>query len=140
VYSNSSAPNSGYNSPMTSTFPIPGGSLPHSRPNSRDGPIRLPSAPLTDIATRLTKVPPAKSSTAPYYVEGRSTTLAASMPPSTDFYARRSSLPPENPMNSSTSSLNSSLGMPEVTSWQVIPPSDLADPKNQKSPRKVAAA
>jgi GATA-binding protein len=142
VYSNSSAPNSGYNSPMTSTFPIPGGSLPHSRPSSRDGPIRLPSAPLTDIATRLTKVPPAKSSTAPYYVEGRSTTLATSMPPSSaDFYARRGSLPPENPMNSSGTPLNSSsLGMPEVTGWQVIPPSDLTDPKNQKSPRKVAAA
>jgi len=92
AYSNSSAPNSGYNSPMASSFAT---SLPHSRPSSRDGRIRLPTAPLTDIATRLTKVPPAKSSSAPYYIEGRSTTLGRPMPPSVDFYPRRSSLPSE---------------------------------------------
>jgi len=137
AYSNSSAPASGYNSPMTSSFDTP---LPHSRPSSREGPIRLPNAPLTDIATRLTKVPPAKSPSAPYYIEGRSTTLGRPMPPALDFYSRRSSLPTDVPLHP-TAQLTSTLGMPEVTGWQVIPPSDLStSPKQNRKPRKVAAA
>jgi len=118
---------------------MPSHSLPHSRPSSRDGPIRLPTAPLTDIATRLTKVPPAKAATAPYYVEGRSTTLGRPLAPPTEFYPRRTSLPTEAPLDPAAR-LSQTLGMPEVTGWQVIPPSDLTDSKNRKSPRKVAAA
>lgn len=136
AYSNSSAPGSGYNSPMGSSFAA---SLPHSRPSSRDGPIRLPTAPLTDIATRLTKIPPAKSSSAPYYIEGRSTTLGRPLPPSADFYARRGSLPSEGPINPAVR-LTSALGMPEVTGWQVIPPSDLSGSPKDRKLRKVVAA
>ncbi|KAF8524759.1 hypothetical protein JB92DRAFT_2879178 [Gautieria morchelliformis] len=142
---------SGYNSPMTSTFSIPQGHatptstpLPVSRPSSRDGPIRLPTAPLTDIATRLThqqqqphahahqqqqhsKLPPSKASSAPYYIEGRSTTLGRPLPP-----AQRAD---------AAGRLAGALGMPEVTGWQVIPPSDLeGSPKAARKPRKVAAA
>ncbi|KAF8592578.1 hypothetical protein K439DRAFT_1643677 [Ramaria rubella] len=141
AYSSSSNPNSGYNSPMSSSFSMPAnGSLPHSRPSSRDGPIRLPTAPLTDIATRLTKVPPTKASSAPYYIEGRSTTLGRPLPPSADYYSRRGSLPTDATTNAA-GRLASTLGMPEVTGWQVIPPSDLStSPKPSRKQRKVLAA
>lgn len=139
-YSGSSAPNSGYNSPMTSTFSVPPGTAmqPGSRPSSRDGPIRLPNAPLTDIATRLTKVPPpAKAASAPYYIEGRSTTLGRAPP--ADYYGRRGSLPSDTAISPS-GRLTSALGMPEVTGWQVIPQSDLSSSPKSRKARKVAAA
>lgn len=119
---------------MTSSFSIPNNT---SRPSSREGPIRLPTAPLTDIATRLTKVPPAKASSAPYYIEGRSTTLGRPLPPTADYYTRRGSLPID-----AAGRLTSTLGFPEVTGWQAIPPSDLStSPKSAaRKPRKVAAA
>jgi len=111
AYSGSSGPNSGYNSPMTTTFSIPTNNS-ISRPSSRDGPIRLPNAPLTDIATRLTKVPPPnKASSAPYYIEGRSTTLGRPLPPSADYYSRRGSLPTD--AISPSGRLTSTLGMPK---------------------------
>ncbi|GJJ07335.1 hypothetical protein Clacol_001536 [Clathrus columnatus] len=111
AYSNSSAPNSGYNSPMGSSFATP---LPHSRPSSREGPIRLPTAPLTDIATRLSKVPPAKSSSAPYYIEGRSTTLGRPMPSSMDIYPRRTTLPVD--MTLDAPRLAPTLGLAQILS------------------------
>ena len=109
-------PNSSFNSPAVSTFSIPRDPNSQSPPlGARDGGIRLPNAPLSDIAT-LTQSPlqrpasasshtmtPRKSATAPggYYAGGEG-----------DFYSRRSSCDGQSV---------TPPPMPEVTGWQSVP-------------------
>ncbi|KAG2073571.1 hypothetical protein BDR04DRAFT_1141125 [Suillus decipiens] len=61
-----SGPPSSYSSPSIATFPIPRSSQSPPIDNSPQGPIRLPNAPLTDIAS-LQQQAPRKSSTASGY-------------------------------------------------------------------------
>ncbi|KZS97799.1 hypothetical protein SISNIDRAFT_449380 [Sistotremastrum niveocremeum HHB9708] len=70
---NSSTPSSTYSSPMMSSFSIPGMPRSASPTGARelDMPIRLPNAPLSDIASMQQTSPgtksPMKSATSPYY-------------------------------------------------------------------------
>ncbi|KAI0307058.1 hypothetical protein B0F90DRAFT_1807756 [Multifurca ochricompacta] len=69
VYSSGSAPPSSYNSPSVTSFSLPVDRSSQSPPlGSRDGGIRLPNAPLSDIAS-LQSMPssPRKAATSPEY-------------------------------------------------------------------------
>lgn len=61
-----SGPSSSYSSPSITTFPIPRSSQSPPIDAGPQGPIRLPNAPLTDIAS-LQQTAPRKSATAPGY-------------------------------------------------------------------------
>jgi hypothetical protein len=61
-----SGPPSSYSSPSITTFPIPRSSQSPPIDAGPQGPIRLPNAPLTDIAS-LQQTAPKKSTTAPGY-------------------------------------------------------------------------
>jgi len=135
VYSSSgslSGADSYNNSPLISSFSIPRIS-PSQSPqmlSSEAGGIRLPNAPLHDIAS-LQSSPhlPRKAATAPYFnTNGRPITPAdgANGP---DYFARRGSLPVESGHRSSPG-LN---GLPEVTGWQPVPMSDLESSKPARS-------
>jgi GATA-binding protein len=99
VYSSGSAPPTSFNSPNLPSFPIPRDSSSQSPPlASRDGGIRLPNAPLSDIAS-LQQQPhptvPHKSATSPPYYS----------PNGTREFFRRSSMP-EQPQQQSPSEAN----------------------------------
>ncbi|KAF7789343.1 hypothetical protein EIP86_000287 [Pleurotus ostreatoroseus] len=134
--SSGSLPPSSYNSPAVTTYPIPRDPNSQSPPlGPRDGGIRLPNAPLSDIAT-LTSSPqqrpsglsspgltPRKPGTPGYY------------PNTGDFFDRRGT-PLEGQAQSPPS-------MPEVTGWQSVPMTDLAPSKpksRSNSLRKSVAA
>ncbi|KAI0698564.1 hypothetical protein BC835DRAFT_1215361, partial [Cytidiella melzeri] len=112
--SSGSVPSSSFNSPAVASFPIPRD--PHSQSPPLDGGIRLPNAPLSDIAS-LNDSPlsrpssalagsaptPRKAATAPgaYFQNGQPE----------EFYGHRGEGAPQ---------------VPEVTGWQSVPLSDLA--------------
>ncbi|KAG1752460.1 uncharacterized protein EDB91DRAFT_1243225 [Suillus paluster] len=81
-----SGPPSNYSSPSIATFPIPRSSQSPPIDAGPQGPIRLPNAPLTDIAS-LQQQAPRKSATAPGYFpqppvsyQGQETLRRGSMP------------------------------------------------------------
>jgi GATA-binding protein, other eukaryote len=114
--SSGSLPSSSFNSPAVSTFSIPRDSASQSPP--RDGGIRLPNAPLSDIAS-LTSSP-----------EQRPTSASGLSPPTPrkpgDYYGTDA----EQDMYSRHDVL-SQPSMPEVTGWQSVPLSDLAPSKSK---------
>lgn len=63
VYSAGSAPPTSFNSPNAGVFPLSR----DSQSPPRDGGIRLPNAPLSDIASMHPSPTPRKAHTAPYY-------------------------------------------------------------------------
>ncbi|KAI0005122.1 hypothetical protein BJV74DRAFT_875658 [Russula compacta] len=95
---------------------------------SRDGGIRLPNAPLSDIAS-LQSVPvsPRKSATSPDYG------LAPAI--QEDYYARRTSLPVDI-------AKAPSIEVPEITGWQPVPMAGSPPNKSTKPSalRKAVAA
>ncbi|OBZ70248.1 hypothetical protein A0H81_09676 [Grifola frondosa] len=133
VYSGSNPPSS-YNSPAVPTFPIPRDSNSQSPPlGPRDGGIRLPNAPLSDIASLQSSPhmsPPRKSATIPYYSPSQSPAQQG------DYYNRRGSLPAPVEMQRRS---QMDIPIPEVTGWQSVPLSDLAPSKPGKPRSKVVA-
>lgn len=111
VYSSSgSAPPSSYNSPATTSFSLPLERRTSQSPplGPRDGGIRLPNAPLSDIASfQSGRNSPRKSATAPDY----------GSPASVDGgdVQRRSSLPVD---------ALGSQSMSDITGWQSVPFAD----------------
>ncbi|KAL1939953.1 hypothetical protein VTO73DRAFT_9288 [Trametes versicolor] len=128
VYSSGSNPPSSFNSPAASTFPIPRD--PNSQSPPLEGGIRLPNAPLSDIASLQSAhgspPTPRKASTmpVPYYPSSPAIQQAQQA----DYFSRRGSLPSEmqrRPLDGP---------IPEVTGWQSVPLSDIA-PDAKSSPR-----
>ncbi|KAI0268144.1 hypothetical protein BC834DRAFT_842201 [Gloeopeniophorella convolvens] len=129
VYSSGSAPPSSYNSPSVTSFSLPLERSSQSPPlGSRDGGIRLPNAPLSDIAS-LQSIPlsPRKAATSPDY--------GLPSASQSDYYGRRPSLPVDI-------SRASSVDMPEVTGWQTVPLAGSPPNKSAKPSalRKAVAA
>ena len=127
VYSSGSAPPSSYNSPAVTSFALPMERSSQSPPlGSHDGGIRLPNAPLSEIAS-LQSMPgsPRKSATSPEY--GLSSIQG-------DYYGRRTSLPVDIP--------KAPIDMPEITGWQTVPMAGSPPNKSAKanSLRKAVAA
>lgn len=125
VYSSGSAPTSSFNSPAVTSFSLPLERSSQSPPlGSRDGGIRLPNAPLSDIAS-LQSVPvsPRKAATSPDYGIQE------------DYYGRRTSLPVDIPKGSS-------IEVPEITGWQPVPMAGSPPSKSTKPSalRKAVAA
>lgn len=121
-------PNSSFNSPAVSTFPIPRD--PNSQSPPLDGGIRLPNAPLSDIAS-LTNSPHQRPNSAlagsPPTPRKSATAPGAYFQSQEDFYGQTA-----QPSQ-----------MPEVTGWQSVPLSDLAPSKpksRSNSLRKPIAA
>ncbi|KAH9179578.1 hypothetical protein EDB89DRAFT_1900713 [Lactarius sanguifluus] len=128
VYSSGSAPPSSYNSPAVTTFALPLERSSQSPPlGSRDGGIRLPNAPLSDIAS-LQSMPasPRKAATSPDY--GLTPAIQG------DYYGRRTSLPVDIP--------KAPIEMPEITGWQTVPLAGSPPNKSSKPSalRKAVAA
>ena len=135
TYSSGSAPPSTFNSPAVSSFSIP------RDPNSqspqllpRDGGIRLPNAPLSDIASLQLSpqssptsagLPPTprKSATAPtpFFGQGNGNTPAGG-----EFFRRDAAA--------------QEMSLPEVTGWQSVPLTDLAPKDAVVKARKTVAA
>jgi GATA-binding protein, other eukaryote len=92
---------------------------------TRDGGIRLPNTPLSDIAS-LQSVPPRKAAMSPDY--GLATAIQG------DYFTRRTSLP-EVPTTSS-------VEMTEITGWQTVPVTGSPPNKSSKPSalRKAVAA
>jgi GATA-binding protein len=108
VYSSGSAPTSSFNSPAVTSFSLPLERSSQSPPlGSYDGGIRLPNAPLSDIAS-LQSVPasPRKAATSPDY--GLTSVIHG------DYHTRQTSLPVDVPKAPS-------VEMPEITGWQAVP-------------------
>jgi GATA-binding protein len=108
VYSSGSAPTSSFNSPAVTSFSLPLERSSQSPPlGSYDGGIRLPNAPLSDIAS-LQSVPasPRKVATSPDY--GLASVIQG------DYHSRQTSLPVDIPKGPS-------VEMPEITGWQAVP-------------------
>lgn len=135
VYSGGSNPPSSFNSPSASTFPIP------RDPNSQspplvppEGGIRLPNAPLSDIASLQSSGPspptPRKAATMPVPYYPSSPAQQVQHIQQTDYFVRRGSLPAPSDMQ------RRSVESPEVTGWQTVPVSEMAPAKAIKtSPR-----
>lgn len=118
LYSSGSAPHSGYNSPAVMSYPIPRDPNSQSPPMESTG-IRLPNAPLNDIATLST--PPSRRES-PYFQ------------------------PTGLPVTGSPQQTLRRADIPEVTGWQSVPMTDLgpADKMMRKNSiqtvRKAVAA
>ncbi|KAH9943194.1 uncharacterized protein BXZ73DRAFT_87582 [Epithele typhae] len=131
VYSGSSNPPSSFNSPAAPTFPIPRDPNSQSPPLAPfEGGIRLPNAPLSDIASLSSgPTPPtprkAASMPIPYY----SSSPAAQQPQQSDYFVRRGSVPARNVESP----------RPEVTGWQQVPMSEMAPVKSAQSSPAPAA-
>ncbi|KAI0068550.1 hypothetical protein BV25DRAFT_1817405 [Artomyces pyxidatus] len=114
VYSSSgSAPPSSFNSPSPASFSLPLERSSQSPPLApRDGGIRLPNTPLSDVASLQS---PRKSATSPDF--------AASGMSQGDYFGqqRRPSLPVDVAAAPRTSS-----DLPEVTGWQTVPMADVS--------------
>jgi len=129
VYSSGSASTSSFNSPAITSFSLPLERSSQSPPlGARDGGIRLPNAPLSDIAS-LQSVPasPRKATTSPDY--GLASVVAG------DYHVRRTSLPVDI-------SRAASVEMPEITGWQAVPMAGSPPNKSAKPSalRKAVAA
>ncbi|KAI0053703.1 hypothetical protein FA95DRAFT_1600842 [Auriscalpium vulgare] len=127
VYSSSgSAPPSSFNSPSPASFSLPLERSSHSPPlGTPEGGIRIPNAPLSDIASLQSS--PRRSATSPEYA----------LSSSPDYFGRRGSLPVDIP---SASPRTPGVDMPEVTGWQTVP---MVDVKAQRKPsilRKTVVA
>ena len=134
LYSSGSAPQSGYNSPSVPTYQIPRDPNSQSPPMESTG-IRLPNAPLNDIASMRT--PPSRKQS-PYF---QPTGLPVTGSPQ-EMYRRVS-------MTSGDVQSQQTLrrpDIPEVTGWQSVPLTDLGSAsklvrKNSiPTVRKVVAA
>ncbi|CAL1700212.1 unnamed protein product [Somion occarium] len=131
---NGSAPPSSFNSPAVSSFSIPRDPNSQSPPLPRDGGIRLPNAPLSDIASLQSSgsVPPTprKAATAPtpfYHAQGSfypNGTAAAGERRNSGSIPLTAS--PQMQTQSPQLQAISEMPMPEVTGWQSVPMSDLA--------------
>jgi GATA-binding protein len=129
VYSSGSAPTSSFNSPAVTSFSLPLERSSQSPPlGAHDGGIRLPNAPLSDIAS-LQSVPasPRKAATSPDY------SLASVI--HGDYHTRQASLPVDL-------SKAPSVEMPEITGWQAVPMAGSPPSKSSKPSalRKAVAA
>ncbi|KAH9999984.1 hypothetical protein BJV77DRAFT_975696 [Russula vinacea] len=129
VYSSGSASTSSFNSPAVTSFSLPLERSSQSPPlGTRDGGIRLPNAPLSDIAS-LQSVPasPRKAQTSPDY------SLASVI--QGDYHTRRTSLPVDI-------SRATSIEVPEITGWQAVPMASSPPNKSTKPSalRKTVAA
>jgi len=126
VYSSGSA--SSFNSPAVTSFSLPLERSSQSPPLTHDGGIRLPNAPLSDIAS-LQSVPasPRKVPTSPDY--GLASVIQG------DYHARRTSMPVDI-------SRGPSVEVPEITGWQAVPMVGSPPNKSSKSSalRKAVAA
>ncbi|KAK7696221.1 hypothetical protein QCA50_000874 [Cerrena zonata] len=146
VYSSGSAPPSSFNSPAVSAFSIPRDPNSQSPPLPRDGGIRLPNAPLSELASLQSSSPaaapssmpptPRKAATAPtpfyhtqqgFYPNGNAAAAAAqgerrgsgSMP-----LTASPQMQTQSPhMQGQPTELPP---MPEVTGWQSVPMSDMS--------------
>ncbi|KAI0092401.1 hypothetical protein BDY19DRAFT_990131 [Irpex rosettiformis] len=126
--SSGSVPSSSFNSPAIPSFPIPRD--PNSQSPPIDGGIRLPKAPLSDIAS-LTSSPHSRPGSA-----------SAGSPPTPRKSASASSAFYQNGQ-AYDGSQSGSPQIPEVTGWQSVPLSDLAPSKSKSrsnSLRKPVAA
>ena len=112
LYSSGSAPQSGYNSPAVAPYQIPRDPNSQSPPMESTG-IRLPNAPLNDIATLNT--PPSRRES-PYF---QPTGLPVTGSPQ-EMY-RRASIPGDVQPQQTLRRTD----IPEVTGWQSVPMSDL---------------
>lgn len=132
------------NSPMMSSFGAPrlSPSASPQIPTSEVGGIRLPNAPLNDIASFQSVSPqsPRKAATTPYLnANGRPISPASAN--GADYMSiRKNSLPAETSLHSSPM-INNTIGLPEVTGWQPIPMTDLDSKaaRSRSSSRKPVA-
>ncbi|KAL7282611.1 hypothetical protein ACG7TL_004083 [Trametes sanguinea] len=130
VYSSGSNPPSSFNSPAAPTFPIPRD--PNSQSPPLEGGIRLPNAPLSDIASLQpahgAPGTPRKAATmpVPYYPASSPALQHAQQ---ADYFARRGSLPA--PAEMQRRPMDGPI--PEVTGWQSVPLAEVAPPKSAKS-------
>lgn len=95
-------------------------------PASEAGGIRLPNAPLHDIAS-LGSQPnsPRKAATSPYYnTNGRPISPAGG-----DYFGRRSSLPVDHQQRAP-------VGLPETTGWQTVPMPEMEGKRSRSSSTK----
>jgi GATA-binding protein len=130
AYSSGSAPSSGYNSPAIPQYSMSRDPNSQSPPigNSRDSSaIRLPNAPLTDIASLQ-----GTRKASPYF-------HANSLPVASqgEMFVRRTSV--------SDGQGRRPVDIPEVTGWQTVPLTELGPPgkvvrKNSNTARKAVAA
>ncbi|PIL37397.1 transcription factor [Ganoderma sinense ZZ0214-1] len=137
VYSGGSNPPSSFNSPAASTFPIPRDLNSQSPPLiPPEGGIRLPNAPLSDIASLQSNGPsppmPRKAASMPVpYYPSSSPLQQARHDQQTDYFVRRGSVPLEPQQRT-----------PEVTGWQ--PVADIAPIKaataSPQPPKTILAA
>ncbi|KAI0751066.1 hypothetical protein C8Q80DRAFT_1217934 [Daedaleopsis nitida] len=135
VYSGGSNPPSSFNSPATSTFPIPRDLNSQSPPLiPPEGGIRLPNAPLSDIASLQSSGPspptPRKAATMPIPYYPSSPAQQAQQLQQTDYFVRRGSLPAPAEMQRRMTEGSVS----EVSGWQSTPMSELP-PAKTASPR-----
>ncbi|KAI0346900.1 hypothetical protein BDW22DRAFT_1404626 [Trametopsis cervina] len=133
--SSGSVPSSSFNSPAVATFPIPRD--PNSQSPPLDGGIRLPNAPLSDIASLSASSSPLSRPTSASAGSPPTPRKAATAPggffpngqQADDFYGR--------------SRAGEQGQIPEVTGWQSVPLADLAPAKSKSrsnSLRKPIAA
>jgi GATA-binding protein len=130
VYSSGSAPPTSFNSPSMTTYPIPRDASSQSPPLvTRDGGIRLPNAPLSDIAS-LQQHPhptPHKAATAP----------TPFFTPSRDFYRRGSMTePPPPPQQQQPQSPQPLLPPPPTTTTTTTTASQTQPPQSQRPPQE----
>ena len=141
VYSGGSNPPSSFNSPSASTFPIP------RDPNSQsppllppEGGIRLPNAPLSDIASLQSSGPspptPRKAATMPVPYYPSSPAQQAQQLQQTDYFVRRGSLPAPAEMQRRSTDGGA---ISEVTGWQTVPLSEMAPAKSAKASPQPSA-
>ncbi|KAI0776183.1 hypothetical protein BD413DRAFT_610857 [Trametes elegans] len=129
VYSSGSNPPSSFNSPAAVTFPIPRD--PNSQSPPLEGGIRLPNAPLSDIASLQSAhgSPPTPRKAATMPVPYYPSSPALQQVQQADYFSRRGSLPAEmqrRPLDGP---------IPEVTGWQNVPLSGIAPSSAKSSPR-----
>lgn len=136
VYSSGSAPPSSMGSPASQTYSILRDSNSHSPPLTGDGGIRLPNAPLSDIASMQSHsigLPaPRKAASMPFY--------PGQQQPQGDYF-RRGSLPTTLPM-AQQQPRPMDVPIPEITGWQSVPMPGPELGPNVKSakPRKTVMA
>ncbi|KAI0660717.1 hypothetical protein C8Q70DRAFT_912625 [Cubamyces menziesii] len=132
VYSSGSNPPSSFNSPAAATFSIPRD--PNSQSPPLEGGIRLPNAPLSDIASLQSAHggpgTPRKAATMPVpYYPSSAGSPAIQQAQQADYFARRGSLPA--PAEMQRRPLDGPI--PEVTGWQSVPLTEIAPAKSAKS-------
>jgi GATA-binding protein len=129
VYSSGSAPASGYSSPAIASFSMPRDQNSQSPPMDSSG-IRLPNAPLSDIASLQGSRKPTSS---PYFHNN-----SLPVPSQGDMFVRRQG-------EQGNAALRRPIDIPEVTGWQTVPLTELGPPgrvvrKNSTPVRKAVTA